>query len=441
MEHYYDKIQGWFSFPNLYTEMVKRFDNANFLEIGCWKGKSTSFLAVEIINSHKEITLYCLDTWEGSIEHKNMDCIEANSLFEEFEENLKPAERIKKTIKGNSLFIANSFPDNYFDFIFLDASHEYQDVKKDLQSWYPKVKNGGVFVGHDYQLHWQGVVRAVDEFAIEHGFNIRKQEDCWVIEKVSEYKSALIIPCFIKTQWDLVCLNRLLKSINIQTKPFDKVYVIDDLSPLNYTLDFSFVEHIRLSENGGPAKARNIGIEKALSENIQYLLFTDHDCILDEQWNEKITSFLHNTDFGAVGGMTYSFGRTLFDYYHNINGTLNGKWLLPDRKELWYMPSLNFGMKSYVANQFSFDERFPTAAGEDVDLCLRLRSKYKIGFCPKAKLWHDFGYKSTVTGFKRFVRIFKKYKSSSATLYEGHTVLLWDSSESIYSGNAYEFNI
>ena len=95
----------------------------------------------------------------------------------------------------------------------------------------------------------------------------------------------------------------------------------------------------------------------------------------------------------------------------------------------------------YGKLQFKFDERFPTAAGEDVDICLRLRSKYKIGFCSKAQLHHDYGYKSTLTGFKKFIRLFKKYKSSSATLYEGHTVLLWDSSESIYSGNAYEPNI
>jgi GT2 family glycosyltransferase len=120
---------------------------------------------------------------------------------------------------------------------------------------------------------------------------------------------------------------------------------------------------------------------------------------------------------------------------------LNGKWLLPARKELWYMPSLNFGMKADIAREFAFDERFPTAAGEDVDICLRLRSKYRIGFCSTAKLWHDFGYKSTVSDFKRFVSLFMKYKSSSATLYEGHTVLLWDSSESIYQGNAHEPDI
>jgi len=203
----------------------------------------------------------------------------------------------------------------------------------------------------------------------------------------------------------------------------------------------NFVEHILLDKNGGPAKARNVAIEKALQLNIRHLLFTDHDCILDKDWNAEMTSFLSRTEFAAVGGMTYSWGKTLLDYYHDINGTLAGKWLLPEKKELWYMPSLNFGMKSFAAEQFPFDERFPTAAGEDVDLCLRLRSKYKIGFCPAAKLWHDYGYKNSISGFNRFVRLFKKYKSSSATVYEGHTVLMWDSSESIFRGNMYESDI
>ena len=253
--------------------------------------------------------------------------------------------------------------------------------------------------------------------------------------------NALIIPCYIKTQYDIDCLTRLLDSISLQTKQFEKIYLIDDGSPLKYAIELENVEHIYLNKNGGPARARNIGIEKALDIGIQNILFTDHDCILDKNWNQEMTIFLNNAGFDAVGGMTYSWGKTIFDYYHDINGTLAGKWLLPDKKELWYMPSLNFGMKKYVAEQFQFDERFPNAAGEDVDICLRLRSKYKIGFCPSAKLWHDYGYKNKITDLFKFINLFKKYKSSSATIYEGHTVLMWDSSESIYEGNMYESNI
>ena len=42
---------------------------------------------------------------------------------------------------------------------------------------------------------------------------------------------------------------------------------------------------------------------------------------------------------------------------------------------------------------------------------------------------------------KKTYELFKKYKSSSATVYEGHTVLMWDASESIYKGNIHESNI
>lgn len=247
--------------------------------------------------------------------------------------------------------------------------------------------------------------------------------------------SILIIPCFVKSQWDKHCLDRLLDSVEKQSLKFQNVILVDDASPLSYQPKLEFVEVIRMSENSGPAKARNLGIDYALRLGAEIILFTDHDCILDKDWNLKMTNFLLSSEFAAVGGMTYSWGSTIYDYYHDINGTLAGKWLLPERKELWYMPSLNFGMKAFAAEEFPFDERFPTAAGEDVDLCLRLRSKYKIGFCKDAKLWHDYGYKNSFTGVKKFIGLFKKYKSSSATVYEGHTVLMWDASESIYKGN------
>jgi GT2 family glycosyltransferase len=233
----------------------------------------------------------------------------------------------------------------------------------------------------------------------------------------------------------------LLDSVREQSTTFSNVYVVDDASPLEYSLADRDVDYLRLPTNGGPARARNVAVAKALAAGHDQVFFTDHDCILDRDWHAHMARFLLETEFAAVGGMTYSWGSTLLDRYHEVNGTLAGKWLLPDRRELWYMPSLNFGMKAFAASEFPFDERFPHAAGEDVDLCLRLRSKYRIGFCPEATLWHDYGYSSTVTGLWRFIRLFQKYKSSSATLYEGHTVLMWDASESIFEGNMHELDL
>lgn len=253
--------------------------------------------------------------------------------------------------------------------------------------------------------------------------------------------SALIIPCYVRSEWDARCLRRLLDSVQAQSQPFEKVYLVDDASPWPYEVPHAFVERVVLKRNAGPARARNVGVARALASGIDVILFTDHDCILDREWNAQMSAFLEQGEFAAAGGMTWSWGKTLLDRYHELNGTLAGKWLLPERKELWYMPSLNFGMRAFAAEEFPFDERFPTAAGEDVDVCLRLRSKYRIGFCPAAKLWHDYGYRTTLTGLPRFLRLFMKYKSSSATLYEGHTVLMWDASESIYRGNMHESHL
>jgi len=59
------------------------------------------------------------------------------------------------------------FPDAHFDWAYLDASHYYDDVRTDLETWFPKLKQGGFITGDDYdrQGFWDhGVTRAVDEF-------------------------------------------------------------------------------------------------------------------------------------------------------------------------------------------------------------------------------------------------------------------------------------
>ena len=67
--------------------------------------------------------------------------------------------------KGLSCQVSQEFPDEYFDWIYIDADHSYEDVKSDLNSWYPKVKTGGFITGHDYiEKTWYGIVQAVNEF-------------------------------------------------------------------------------------------------------------------------------------------------------------------------------------------------------------------------------------------------------------------------------------
>lgn len=83
---------------------------------------------------------------------------------------------------------APQFPDEHFDWIYVDASHFYDDVKVDIQAFWPKLKRGGYMAGDDYDRRgiWEhGVTRAVDEFVASgvpqkirmhnHQFLIRKR--------------------------------------------------------------------------------------------------------------------------------------------------------------------------------------------------------------------------------------------------------------------------
>lgn len=69
------------------------------------------------------------------------------------------------------------FPDNYFDWIYVDAVHSYEGAKKDLEDFLPKLKDDGILMGHDYANHIAakemgfGVVEAVDDFCLENNMN------------------------------------------------------------------------------------------------------------------------------------------------------------------------------------------------------------------------------------------------------------------------------
>lgn len=162
MNHFYKNIYGWFDFNDIYEKMVRICpNNAHFVEIGSWEGCSSSFMAVEIFNSGKSIKFDCIDTWEGSIEHINFDEIKNKSLYDTFIKNMKQVSGIYTPIRMTSVEGSKLYKDESLDFVFIDASHEYIDIKNDIISWLPKIKPGGYLGGHD--IYFDGVNKAVNE--------------------------------------------------------------------------------------------------------------------------------------------------------------------------------------------------------------------------------------------------------------------------------------
>lgn len=80
--------------------------------------------------------------------------------------------------EGDSSTSLSSFPEEYFDWIYIDADHAYQGVCKDIQQGYTKVKAEGMMVFNDY-TNWSvcevmpyGVAKAVNEFCIANNWEI-----------------------------------------------------------------------------------------------------------------------------------------------------------------------------------------------------------------------------------------------------------------------------
>lgn len=172
MKHYYKDAslfgsEDWFKFASLYRERVLYAPSdktSKFVEVGAFRGRSTAFLGVEIINSRKPIELYVVDHFEGSREHKEMQ-LDMSNLDAIFHRNIKPiADALPSrffVFAGSSVEAAGQFLDRELDFVMLDGSHEYEDVLADIRVWYPKVKPGGMLAGDDWQF--KGVSSAVTE--------------------------------------------------------------------------------------------------------------------------------------------------------------------------------------------------------------------------------------------------------------------------------------
>jgi len=123
------------------------------IEIGTFYGESAL-----IISSFPFIKLLvCVDQFEPGLQFSQKRLIHQK-------------EKIK-LIHGTSAKIAGKLPDGVFDFVYVDAAHDYDSVKDDLNLWSKKVKPGGFICGHDYWASgaaWPGVKSAVDEFIAQN---------------------------------------------------------------------------------------------------------------------------------------------------------------------------------------------------------------------------------------------------------------------------------
>lgn len=174
MEHFYQNLEGenWFDYEDVYRDAVIRGKNGDvFVELGSWRGKSSVFMAVEIINSKKDIKFYCVDNWSQG------------DTREDFLNNTMLVNDYIFLIDMLSWDASERFQDRSVDFCFIDAAHDYKSKRKDIEAWLPKMKPGGIISGHDYTPNMDGYNRTYDAVNDVLGKqNIKTIKNVWLYE-------------------------------------------------------------------------------------------------------------------------------------------------------------------------------------------------------------------------------------------------------------------
>lgn len=154
--------------------------NGNLIgcEIGVCHGFTTKFLLQNVPNISK---IYCIDHYPSYVEW------DGTRLTEERQEETKRKckERLQEYssvefVYQSSQDFVNNIPDDTLDFIFIDGEHSYESTIRDIENYWPKMKKGGLFSGHDINL--SSVEKAVRDFFIDQKIEF-VENNAWFLIK------------------------------------------------------------------------------------------------------------------------------------------------------------------------------------------------------------------------------------------------------------------
>lgn len=154
---------NWFqsTAKNVWDKVVPQIKPHKILEVGTYEGASACYMVQQMANEFP-IELHCIDTWAGGVEHQLGGFVESDmpSVEERFNHNI--ARAIKLAAYQVDLTVHKCFSDealakllvagkkNYFDFIYIDGSHQAPDVLADAVLAFKLLRVGGLIVFDDY---------------------------------------------------------------------------------------------------------------------------------------------------------------------------------------------------------------------------------------------------------------------------------------------------
>jgi hypothetical protein len=160
-------------------------------EIGVWEGDYSA-----LILDKNPSELHLIDPWihqDYPVEDKKdlrIYCCkqeEMERVYNRVVERLSHDPRVKIHRKFS---IETKFPKKYFDWVYIDGNHSYENVLEDLWHYLPLMKSGGLLCGDDYaELQSDphangGPERAVKEFIEATGYKVEIENDCQFLIRI-----------------------------------------------------------------------------------------------------------------------------------------------------------------------------------------------------------------------------------------------------------------
>ena len=189
-------LQGGPDHP-LFASIIGNVHPDLVIEVGTWKGASAVRMAALLKELGEDAALICVDTWLGSVDqimgiHAGWDIRPYArhgypTLYHQFLANVlhSSCQDVVVPFPNTSVIAARWLARHGIvaDVIYLDGSHEEEDVYQDLQFYWKLLRPGGVIFGDDWTAFWYGVICAVNRFAREQKQNLRIAGDKWLIQK------------------------------------------------------------------------------------------------------------------------------------------------------------------------------------------------------------------------------------------------------------------
>lgn len=168
-----DDVPGWNSTNPAFGKLIAEIRPQTIVEVGTWLGASAIHMAKQCADIGIKPSIYCVDTWLGAAEFWT-----THAATEERNLRLKNgypqvyfdflANVVRHNLTGSITPVPNTsligcqilkHKGVVADLIYIDGSHDTEDVRSDIQAYRELLRPGGIMFGDDFD--WPSVRVAV----------------------------------------------------------------------------------------------------------------------------------------------------------------------------------------------------------------------------------------------------------------------------------------